>query len=87
MWESKGGMDMKVSITNLSEFAEKHKQEPPFFTNREFNQIMLAVRNESRKNRFPPANETPRQRKQRIENLMALDSAIIKLRTLTREEK
>lgn len=78
---------MKVSITNLSEYAEKHKQETPFFTNREFNQIMLAVRNESRKNHFPPANETPRQRKQRIENRMALDSAIIKLRTLTREEK
>ena len=31
---------MKVSITNLGEFAERHKQEPPFFTNREFNMIM-----------------------------------------------
>lgn len=77
----------KVSITKLEEFGERHKSELPFFTNREFNMIMLAVRNESRKNQFPPANETPRQRKQRIENRMALDSAIIKLRTLTREIK
>ena len=75
---------MKVSITNLGEFAEKHKQEPPFFTNREFNMIMTATRDYVKRMRI--TGETPKQAHQRVLNKMALDSAINKLRTLTREE-